>query len=107
MVYLWPIIHRWIRRLRTPGAESGDDAGFNLDPHRKKGDSAAEAFWRIDSPGLWAILAIAAIGLFNMMGPSHTGGFAIVAALGMVFYHFADLLLCVCRRFTGRSFRTT
>jgi amino acid transporter len=37
-----------------------------------------------DSPGLWAIVAIAAIGLFNLMGPKHTGGFAIAAAVGMV-----------------------
>src|SRR5207302_6141664 len=37
-----------------------------------------------DSPGLWAIIAIAAIGFFNFMGPKHTGVFAILAALGMV-----------------------
>ena len=37
-----------------------------------------------DSPGLWAIAAIALIGLFNLMGPKHTGGFAIGAAVGMV-----------------------
>jgi amino acid transporter len=37
-----------------------------------------------DSPGLWAIVAIVAIGLFNLMGPKHTGGFAIAAAVGMV-----------------------
>src|SRR5438270_729401 len=38
-----------------------------------------------DSPGLWAIMAIAALGMFNLMGPKHTGGFAIVAAVGMIF----------------------
>jgi len=38
-----------------------------------------------NSPGLWAIVAIAAIGMFNLMGPKHTGGFALAAALGMVF----------------------
>lgn len=37
-----------------------------------------------NSPGLWAIVAIAVIGLFNFMGPRHTGGFAIMAAIGMV-----------------------
>ena len=37
-----------------------------------------------DSPGLWAIVAIVALGLFNLMGPKHTGGFAIVAATGMI-----------------------
>jgi amino acid transporter len=36
------------------------------------------------SPGLWAIIAIAGIGIFNLMGPKHTGGFAIAAAIGMV-----------------------
>jgi amino acid transporter len=38
----------------------------------------------LNSPGLWAIVAIAAIGLFNFLGPKHTGGFAIAAAVGMV-----------------------
>jgi amino acid transporter len=43
-----------------------------------------ERLFAFDSPGLWAIIAIAAIGLFNLMGPKHTGGFAIFTALGMV-----------------------
>jgi amino acid transporter len=38
--------------------------------------------WR--SPGLWAIVSIAVIGAFNLMGPKHTAGFAIFAAAGMV-----------------------
>ncbi|HWB53681.1 MAG TPA: hypothetical protein VG722_05790, partial [Tepidisphaeraceae bacterium] len=37
-----------------------------------------------NSPGLWAIVAILVIGCFNFMGPKHTGGFAIMAAIGMV-----------------------
>ena len=37
-----------------------------------------------DSPGLWAIVAIGVLGLFNLLGPKHTGGFAIVAAVGMI-----------------------
>ena len=37
-----------------------------------------------DSPGLWAIVAVIVLGLFNLMGPKHTGGFAIVAAVGMI-----------------------
>ena len=37
-----------------------------------------------NSPGLWAIFSIAAIGLFNFLGPKHTGGFAIAAAVGMI-----------------------
>ncbi len=46
--------------------------------------SQSESLFAWDSPGLWAIIAIAAIGLFNLMGPKHTGGFAIFAAVGMV-----------------------
>ena len=44
----------------------------------------SETLFAWDSPGLWAIVAIALIGMFNLMGPKHTGGFAIVAAVGMV-----------------------
>lgn len=39
-------------------------------------------FWR--SPGSWAIVSIGLIGLFNLMGPKHTAGFALLAAAGMV-----------------------
>jgi amino acid transporter len=61
------------------------DAGNLLDSKRESPPAAAERFLAWDSPGLWAIFAIAAIGLFNMLGPRHTGGFAIVAAVGMIF----------------------
>ena len=61
------------------------DAGNMLDPKRESPPSAKERLFAIDSPGLWAIIAIAGIGLFNMMGPKHTGAFAITAAVGMVF----------------------
>ena len=37
-----------------------------------------------NSPGLWAIVTILFIGLFNLMGPKHTGMFALLAAAGMV-----------------------
>src|SRR3989440_3152442 len=37
-----------------------------------------------NSPALWAMLSIVAIGLFNFLGPKHTGGFAIAAAVGMI-----------------------
>src|SRR5437762_2874905 len=43
-----------------------------------------EALWRLNSPGLWAILSILAIGAFNLMGPKHTSGFALFAAAGMI-----------------------
>ncbi|MCC6424560.1 MAG: amino acid permease [Phycisphaerales bacterium] len=52
-----------------------------------------------DSPGLWAIIAIAVIGLFNLLGPKHTGAFAIFAALGMV---FITLLISVSAIFSGK-----
>jgi amino acid transporter len=61
------------------------DAGDTLDPHRESPASEKEKLFELDSPALWAIVAIAVIGLFNLMGPKHTGGFALVAALGMVF----------------------
>lgn len=61
------------------------DAGDHLDPHRKEPDTEKEALFKFDSPALWAIVAIAAIGMFNMMGPKHTGAFAITAAVGMIF----------------------
>ena len=43
-----------------------------------------EALWAWNSPGLWAIVAIAFIGLMNMAGPKHTGGMAWIVAAGMV-----------------------
>lgn len=52
-----------------------------------------------DSPGLWAIIAIAVIGLFNLLGPKHMGGFAIFAALGMV---FITLLISFSAIFSGK-----
>ncbi len=67
------------------------DAGHALYTKRESPPSASERFLAIDSPGLWAIVAIIAIGLFNMLGPGHTGAFAIIAALGMI---FITLLIC-------------
>src|ERR1700722_9208282 len=61
------------------------DAGDRLDPSRQSPPSSKERLLAWDSPGLWAILAIAAIGLFNMLGPQHTGAFALMAAVGMIF----------------------
>jgi amino acid transporter len=61
------------------------DAGDRLDVGRESPPSAKEGLWSWDSPGLWAIVAIAGIGAFNMLGPKHTGAFAFLAAAGMVF----------------------
>jgi amino acid transporter/nucleotide-binding universal stress UspA family protein len=38
--------------------------------------------WR--SPGLWAIVSLLVIGAFNQMGPKHTSGFALIAAVSMI-----------------------
>lgn len=68
------------------------DAGKFLDPRRFQPASTSESLLAWDSPGLWAIIAICLLGIVNMLGPSHTGGFAIAAALGMV---FITLLICI------------
>ncbi|HWE02100.1 MAG TPA: APC family permease [Tepidisphaeraceae bacterium] len=69
----------------TYDARPGIDAGNMLDAKRKSPTSVKEGLLAWDSPGLWAVVTIALIGLVNMLGPKHTGGFAIVAAVGMVF----------------------
>ena len=61
------------------------DAGHQIDTARTTPEAEKEGLFSWDSPGLWAIVTIAVIGLFNMLGPKHTGGFAIVAAVGMIF----------------------
>src|SRR5206468_9732051 len=60
------------------------DAGHDLQLHHGEEITTAESLLRWDSPGLWAIVAILVIGFFNFMGPKHTGGFAIAAAVGMM-----------------------
>ncbi len=47
-------------------------------------ESQPEGLFAWDSPGLWAVIAIGVIGLVNMFGPKHSGGFAIFAAIGMI-----------------------
>jgi amino acid transporter len=54
------------------------------DGFRYFGLPESESLFSLTSPGMWAIVAIALIGLFNLMGPKHTGGFALMAAVGMV-----------------------
>ncbi len=74
--------HEHVQRGQIDEAE---DAGDHLAPHAKQEESVADSLKSVKSPAVWAIFAIAAIGFFNLMGPKHTGGFALVAALGMVF----------------------
>src|SRR5215471_18149171 len=69
-------------RQTTVSAEAASpdkDAGERLDVHRQTPPSEADKLLAWDSPGLWGIIAIGLIGLFNLMGPKHTGGFAIAA----------------------------
>ncbi|TMB86803.1 MAG: amino acid permease, partial [Chloroflexi bacterium] len=80
------------------GFRPEDDAGAKLHIHEDEVAAGAkemtdeelaakrreQQLFHWDSPGLWAIVAIALIGFFNLMGPKHTGGFAIAAAVGMV-----------------------
>jgi amino acid transporter len=60
------------------------DAGGSLDTGRESPPETADKLAALDSPALWAIIAIMGIGAFNLMGPKHTGGFALGAAVGMV-----------------------
>ncbi|HZL33863.1 MAG TPA: APC family permease [Tepidisphaeraceae bacterium] len=67
------------------GKPAVKDAGDRIITERKKDESTVDSLFTLDSPGLWAIVAIAGIGLFNLLGPKHSAGFAVFAAIGMVF----------------------
>ena len=69
----------------TYNTDPSIDAGRKIDINRESPSSAKETLLAWDSPGLWAILSIVLIGVFNMMGPKHTGMFAFLAAAGMIF----------------------
>lgn len=69
------------------------DAGDRVQRPPKETDEQAESLWSWGSPGLWAIVAIGAIGALNLLGPKHTAGGAVFAAVGMV---VITLLLVVC-----------
>jgi amino acid transporter len=56
---------------------------------------AEHPFLKWNSPGLWAIVAIIAIGAVNLMGPQHSGRYAIVAAVGMIFITLIVLLFAI------------
>jgi amino acid transporter len=44
---------------------------------------AREPLVQLNSPGLWAIVSILVLGLFNLLGPKHTAAYAVFAAIGM------------------------
>lgn len=58
----------------------GDDVRIPQPGHAGQ----AEPLWDVRSPGLWAIVAIGAIGAVNLLGPKHTAAYAIFAAGGMM-----------------------
>ena len=71
--------------------DPGDDIRLDVDEHDQPQTPEALAAQKRDkellhlnSPGLWAIVSIVAIGAFNLMGPKHTAGFALFAAAGMI-----------------------
>jgi amino acid transporter len=68
----------------NPQQTAVTDAGNAIIMEHDSGEAEHVSLFAWDSPGLWAIVAIAGIGMFNLMGPKHTGGFAIFAAVGMV-----------------------
>ena len=61
-----------------------DDPGEEIVLPEGGGGAAHERLFSWRSPGLWAIVAIAVIGAFNLMGPKHTAAYAIFAAVGMM-----------------------
>jgi amino acid transporter len=75
------------------------DAGYRSAVEKLYAASQPEGLFAWDSPGLWAIIAIAAIGLVNLLGPKHSGGFAIFAAVGMV---AITLLITVAALMSGK-----
>jgi amino acid transporter len=57
----------------------------SLDAFHYFGLGHTEALLSVGSPGLWAIVAVAAIGALNLLGPRHTGRLAVAVAVGMMF----------------------
>ncbi|HEY7090686.1 MAG TPA: universal stress protein [Tepidisphaeraceae bacterium] len=60
------------------------DPGDEINRQRADETTASAPLFAWNSPGLWALLSILAIGAFNLMGPGHSSVFAIFAALGMM-----------------------
>jgi amino acid transporter len=86
----FPLKHEQVDSSHGSAAAKNDvvraPADGGIDVHRKAPESEAgpERLFQWDSPGLWAIIGVGLIGLFNLMGPKHTGAFALLAALGMM-----------------------
>jgi amino acid transporter len=69
-----------------PTKDAGDKIILNTQEAEQEGQAAepTEPLWAWGSPGLWAIISIGVIGAFNLLGPKHSAGFAVFAAIGMV-----------------------
>lgn len=78
---------------RVEARADGADAGDEIQLVREEGPSVPEPILDWRSPGLWAIVSILVIGAFNLLGPKHTAGYAIFAAVGMM---AITLLVVVC-----------
>jgi amino acid transporter len=61
-------------------AEPGDQVVRPPEGH----DEGRDKLLQLNSPAMWAIVSILVIGAFNLLGPKHTAGYAIFAAVGMV-----------------------
>lgn len=65
-----------------------EDPGGDIRLLRGEAKAAARAdeppFWQLNSPGLWAVVTLLALGLFNLLGPKHTAAYAVFAAVGMM-----------------------
>jgi amino acid transporter/nucleotide-binding universal stress UspA family protein len=70
--------------VSKPADNPAEDPGDYIHIPEREESRAKERFWTLNSPGLWAIVAILVLGAFNLMGPKHTAGFAIFAAVGMI-----------------------
>src|SRR5215212_10014137 len=68
---------------QVQNADPGEDIRIEA-PKTNAAPAEHERLWSIKSPGLWAIVSILVIGAFNLMGPKHTAGFALFAAIGMI-----------------------
>ncbi|HSU68879.1 MAG TPA: APC family permease [Tepidisphaeraceae bacterium] len=78
---------------QTAQVETAPDAGEKIvRPHEEAG-ATVEPLWSLHSPGFWAIVSIIVIGALNLLGPKHTAGGAVFAAVGMV---AITLVLVVC-----------
>ncbi len=66
-------------------ADPGDDIRLPKHHDADAEDASEHPLLNWNSPGLWAIIAIAGIGAVNLLGPKHSSSYAVFAAMGMIF----------------------